>query len=385
MSRPDVLIVGAGVIGLAVARDLASRRLDVLVLDRSRPGTGASWAAAGMLSPHLVRQSGAGRRAFLRLAARSLELHDRLAGALLEESGIDVQRGREGVLEVAPDEQRARDLEERLQLRAAAGLPARWLTAAEVLDLEPGIRPGLYGGAHHLRDGHLDVRRLCRALGRSARLAGARTETAVPVTGLWLEGGRVRGVVAGTERREAGRVVIAAGWRSAELAPAGRSALPLEPVRGQILALEEAQGRVRRPILSPEGYVVPQPGGRVLAGSTQEAGERDPRPTLAGVAGIAAMAGALVPGLADRPFGTAWAGLRPCTPDGLPILGVDPEHGDLLWAAGHGANGVLLAPATAEWIAALVTGGEPPQDPDPFRPDRFGGTAPAGSNDGPVT
>ncbi|MGD8375515.1 MAG: glycine oxidase ThiO [Acidobacteriota bacterium] len=384
MSRPDVLIVGAGVIGLAVARDLASRGLDVVVLDRTRPGAGASWAAAGMLSPHLVRQSGAGQRAFLRLAARSLELHDGLAGALLEESGIDVQRDRDGILEVAPDEERARDLEQRLQIRAAVGLPARWLTAAEVLDLEPGLRPGLYGGAHHLRDGHLDARRLCRALGRSARLAGARTETAAPVARLWLGGGKVRGVVADGERREAGRVVIAAGWRSGELAPPGRPPLPLEPVRGQILTLEEARGRVRRPILSPDGYVVPRPGGRVLAGSTQEAGERDPRPTLAGVAVIAAMAGALVPGLADRPFGTAWAGLRPFTPDGLPILGIDPEHEALIWATGHGANGVLLAPATAEWVAGLVAGTGPPQDPSAFRPDRFTGSSSAGSPGGPV-
>ena len=387
MSRPDVLILGAGVIGCAIARELALQGLDVVVLEGEHPGAGASWAAAGMLSPHPGGDEGAGGPG-LALCVRSLGMYPALATALRQETGIDVELGDGGLLEVARDRSEEADVRQRLSACVEGGLAGEWLAADEVRRLEPELAPGLHGGAFYPGRHQLDSRRLVRALAVAAGRAGARIEAGRPVSALWVESSRLRGVLVGGERREAGHVVVASGCGSAALVPPGRGPLPVKPVRGQIVALESSAHLLGRAVVSEDGYLVPRRDGRVLAGTTLEPGERVARPTARGVARIADAAVSLLPALASCPFGTAWAGLRPCTPDGRPILGRDEQYPDLLYATGHGTNGILLAPVTAEWIARCLAGKPAPLERGPFLPSRFEGAAPgrggAGSPSRPV-
>lgn len=371
MPLPDALIIGAGVIGCATARELASRGLSVEVLDSGPVGAGASSAAAGLLTPHPAGEAGPAAAAGAELCRRSLSMYPDLATALSAETGIDVELGPAGILELALDEQEEQAVRRRLERRREAGFPGEWLDAAEARGLEPGLGPAARAGALYRDDQPIDNRRLMAALAVAARRAGARLEAVRPPAGLWFDRGRLRGVHSGSERREGGTVIVAAGVGAAALVPPGRPPLPVTPVRGQIAVLDSAGQGPRHPLISEGGYVVPRRDGRVLAGTTQEPGEVDLRPTAAGLARILACAVGLVPSLADRPLLDAWAGLRPATPDGWPLLGRDEEHPSLVYACGHGGNGVLLAPITARWIGRVIAGEAAPLPEGPFRPGRF--------------
>lgn len=368
MTLPDVVIVGGGVIGCALARLLAHAGVRVLVVDRSRPGAEASEAAAGMLAP-LAEAGEAGP--FLSLLRESRQRFPALAAALREESGIDVEYRQDGTLFLAFNDADEAELEERWRWQHAAGLPIERLAAAELLRLEPAISSTVRGGLRFPEDHQVVSGRLVRALWSSAARAGAEFRAEAAVRAVLHDGSRAAGVVlADGERVAAGAVVVATGSWSGMLENLPRP-LPVFPVHGQLLALEALPPLFRHVIDSPRCYLVPRADGRIIAGTTVERIGFRKVVTPAGMLSILSGALEICAALAEMPITDSWSGLRPGTPDGLPILGRDPEVENLFYATGHFRNGVLLAPLTAEAVGELVRSGHSPIDLSPFGVERF--------------
>ena len=362
----DVVVVGGGVVGLAAARALAAEGARVLVVERGRTGDEASGAAAGMLTA----QVHAGPDdALLDLALRARDRHASLALELADETGIGVERSERGAIEVAFDAAGADALAERARWQRARGLAADPLTAGEVLDAEPNLSPHVKGGVFYRDDRALDNVRLCRALAASAAARGATLLVGRPVSRIVVERGRVAGVEAGRERIEAPVVVNAAGaW--AGLLPGDPAPPPVEPVRGHIVAFDVAPPILRHVAWSPGGYLVPRADGRLLAGSTLEHAGFDKSVTAGALAAVLAIALEIVPRLAGVAVAGSWAGLRPGSPDGLPIVGPGGVPG-LIHATGLFKNGILLGPLVGEAAARLALGRDPGIDLAPYAPARF--------------
>ncbi|MEO8347288.1 MAG: glycine oxidase ThiO [Acidobacteriota bacterium] len=356
----DVAIVGGGVIGLALARELSSRGADVLLIERGRTGEEASWAAAGLLS---AQSDAASPSAFFDLALESRNLYPGWTEALLQETGLDVGWRRTGVLRCGSAESLAPFL-----WQVEAGLPVERLDARQVARVSGGrAAPAIGDGLFFPADGVVHSRQLVAALRRSLELRGVPIQEGVAVTGFRVEGGVCRGLETTSGPVVASRVVDAAGaW--ANLDSTLSFAIPVEPVRGQIVELADGAG-LSTVLESGEVYVVPRSDGRLLVGATVERTGFVKEVTAAGVAGLLAAAIALAPSLANARVAGAWAGLRPATPDGLPLLGESPVR-SLILATGHFRNGVLLAPLTALLVADVVTGARS-RDLSAFSLERF--------------
>ncbi|HET8645933.1 MAG TPA: FAD-dependent oxidoreductase, partial [Vicinamibacteria bacterium] len=240
---------------------------------------------------------------------------------------------------------------------------------AEVREAEPNVNPAVRGAAYFAGDRRLDNVRLTRALAASAVMRGATLLTGRPVTALALEGGRVAGVRAGREVLAAPTVINASGAWAGRLAGDPQPP-PVEPVRGQIVAFEMAPPLLRHVVWSAHGYLVPRADGRLLAGSTLENAGFDKAVTAGGVRAILEMALGIVPALSDVRIADAWAGLRPGTPDGRPVLGPGALPG-LIHAGGLFKDGILLGPLVGEAAADLALGRTPPFDLSSFAPSRF--------------
>jgi glycine oxidase len=368
LKRTDVAIVGAGVIGCAIARELALRGFATAVIDRDEPGTHASWAAAGMLAP-LVEADRADP--FLHLLRASARLFPGLARALREETGIDVAHASEGTLLLALDPRDDEALERRFRWQSRAGLPVVRLDRDATLELEPAISGGVRSALHFPEDTQVDNRLLGEALARAARGAGAEMVRAT-VERVVVEEGRARALeLGGGQRVEAEFIVIAAGCWSGRIAGLPRP-LPVRPVHGQLIALRAEPGLLGHVVDSPRVYLVPRRDGRVIVGTTTEETGFRKAVTPEAVARLREAAAEAVPALAAAELAESWSGLRPGTPDSLPILGADPEVQGLLYATGHFRNGILLAPITAQLLAELVTDGQPELDLTAFSVERFG-------------
>lgn len=369
MGQPasDAVIVGGGVIGLACAYYLAGAGARVTVLERGRAGAEASWAAAGMLAAgHEVGQPGP----FANLCRASRELFPALAAALQDETGIDVEYDTAGALEVARDEADLQELAARAGRLRRAGLPAELLSADQVRELEPGLRAGLAGGLLLAGDHQVNNRALVAALREAARLRGAAIEEETEVTGWLLAPGRerVQGVEAAGRRYPAGAVVLAAGAWSGVLGDRLGLSLPVRPVAGQIVEVRPERPFRRVVFHGGRLYLVPKRGGRLLVGATVAERGWARRPVAGEVVELLGAAQELVPELARAEWVATWAGLRPGTPDGQPVLGPAPGLQGLYLATGHYRNGILLAPITGLLIAALVRGDPAPVNWRPFAP-----------------
>jgi glycine oxidase len=382
----DVAVVGGGVVGLAVARAVARRGLSVTLVEGRQPGSGASSAAAGMLSP----QSEADETdEFFELLCASRDMYPAFAAALMEESGVDVELDQTGTLYLALGEDDEEELERRHAWQSRAGLAVELLTPEDVRALEPALSPRVRLALRFPRDWQVENRQLVRALAASALRAGVRVLTQTEARGVRVVGGRVAGVETSRGTLSAGAVVLAAGaWASrVPLLEAGRDGHDartrgfehprVEPVRGQILCFEHAaveMPALRHVVYSPRGYLVPRRDGRLLAGSTTEEAGFDCSLTAGGVYAVASQALEIAPGVANLRLADAWAGLRPRAADDWPVLGESAEVRSLFYATGHYRNGILLAPATGEIVAGLVTDGSTdllPRAVALFSPARF--------------
>jgi glycine oxidase len=361
----DAVVVGGGLIGSSIALRLAQKKLRVVVLDQREPGAEASVAAAGILSPQAESNE---RSPFFDLCSASRDLYPPFAAELEEATGIDVELRLDGVLYVALSEAEQARLDARFRWQSAAGLAVERLTAAAAHDLEPTLRSNAVGGVLFPKDGQVENVRLTRAVIVAASRAGVRFEAGNPARRILHAQGRVRGVEAASGNFTSGCVVLAAGaWSGFD----GDLPFPVPvgPARGELVAAEAAVAP-RRVVYSHEVYVVPRRDGRILFGATMEKTGFDKRVKAEALRSLLEAGFELLPGLRGAAFHSAWAGLRPCAPDDLPLLGRTPLEG-LFLATAHFRNGILLAPLTARVTADLVTTGNAGWDLSPFSVTRF--------------
>jgi glycine oxidase len=369
-NHSEVLIVGAGVIGLSCAWRLAQRGFDVRVLERAEPGAGATGVAAGMLAP--VGEATWGEEAQLELALASHALWPAFAQEL-GTAGRDPGYARLGSLHVALDRDEAAELERRYELMRERGLEAEWLAPGTARRREPALATAAGAAISAPHEAAVDPARLIASLRAAATEAGVRLDVGVEAREALHEGNRIEGVrdAAGEEHR-AEVVVLAAGcWSAAEWLPE-RARPPVRPVKGQVLTLGRAgtQAPIGGIVATERIYAVPRSDGRLVIGATVEEMGFDTTVTAGAVHELLREAYRAIPDVAEMELEGVRAGLRPGTPDNAPIIGFGPVEG-LLFATGHFRNGILLAPLTADAVAAIATGEAPPASLAAADPGRF--------------
>ncbi len=365
----DVAVAGGGLIGLSVAWRSAQRGLSVTVVDDA-PGTGASYAAAGMLAP--VTEAAYGEEALLRLCLASLQRFPDFVAEVERASGVDVGLRTAGTVVVGFDADDMRALDTLHAFQRELGLDVERLTAREARRREPSLTPRLRGGLYVAADHSVDGRALHAGLLATAEGAGVRLLRS-RVEALRVEAGRATGLqLAGRAPLAADAVVLALGAWSASLP--GVPPLPVRPVKGQILRLRGAdgllQGTVRALVRGRQVYLVPYAGNRLVVGATVEDRGFDAAVTAGGVHDLLDDAIEVVPGVTELELVETLARWRPGSSDNAPVLGPSELPG-LVLATGHYRNGVLLTPVTSEAVAELLVSGELPELAVPFTADRF--------------
>jgi glycine oxidase len=368
-SETDVLVIGGGVIGLAVGWRAAQQGFHVVIAD-PKPGQGATYAAAGMLTP--IAEAAYAEREIFALGQNSLRRYPGFVADLQRSTGRAAGFRQSGTLQVAYDSDDLAELAETRQLQESFGVHVQQLSGRECRDAEPMLDPSVRGGLLATEDGSVDPRLLATALQAAAEGAGAR-----------LVRQRVTEVICTAGRASGGRladgsmvlarwIVLAAGWQSAGMPglPAG-IAPPVRPVKGQIIRLRTTAAMtaaglppgllrrtVRGTVRGSGVYLVPRESGELVVGATQEELGPDTAVTAGGMWQLLRDARTLVPGITELEFADAVAGLRPGTPDNAPIIGLSELPG-LVLATGHFRAGVLLAPVTADTVAGFLRTGVP--------------------------
>jgi glycine oxidase len=351
----DVVVIGGGLIGLATALELARRGAAVRVLERGEPGRAASWAGAGMLAPYTERVED---EELLALCARSLALYPELTQRVLDATGLDVELRLDGILHAAFDEAALQALGAHAASLAQRGIAHEVLDRHSAVLAEPGLAGSVLGALVVSGEGQVDNRRLGRALSAACSAAGVPIVPDARDVRVECDGRRVLGVRSHLGFTPSSHVVIAAGAWSASVPGVPAEALPpVEPVKGQMLALAMPRGFLRRTTWVPGAYLVPRSDGRLLVGATMEQAGFDTRVTAGGVRRLLDAALTAMPALRHFALTETWAGLRPGSPDGRPFIGPAGLDG-LLLATGHARNGILLAPVTAVAIADFIESGE---------------------------
>ncbi len=354
----DVVVVGAGVIGLAAAWHLAGDGIDVTVLDAGSLGGQSSQAAAGILGP-LAESRDDGPRT--RLLWDSWLKFPAWVEALREDSAIDPEFEPTGILRQVAAAERE-DLEASLPWRRQYSPEVEWLD-----DTDPDWPCAIWSP----HEGQIRGPAYLAALAQAAAERGVDLRLGEPARRIRVDHDRVVAVDTPRQSLATSTVVLAAGAWAAALLPHPEP-LPVLPVRGQALAIRAPRPPFPHVVFGPRGYLAPKRDGQVVVGATEDAEAGfDARVTFAGIATLADVLRSMSPELLPLPFDRVWAGLRPATPDGRPLLGPWPGIGGLIIAAGHYRNGLLLSPITAEIVRQVARGETPPVDLTPFRPDRF--------------
>jgi len=353
MKNWDVIVIGGGIIGLSLALELRKKDARVLVIDRGEPGREASYAAGGMLVDCSVETPGA----LQPLATASARMYPEFVHELQIESGLHVDLRDQGAIVFPPPEH----VHQRPEFKLETLLPA------SVAELEPALaqpdRPAFY-----LKERSVDPRGLTSAALAAAKRRGVDFSSGDAVTEVNLADGRVSGVTTKKTSFLAPKVVNCAGAWSGQIAP---HAIPTRPVKGQMLCLiSPSRELLRHVIRSPEIYLIPRSDGRILVGTTVEEAGFDKRTDVATIQRLHRAAVAMVPELRNAKILEDWAGLRPGTPDSLPILGATATPGYYV-ATGHFRDGILLAPITAHVMAQVIEGRNPDHDLAPFSHARF--------------
>src|SRR5579859_1898829 len=366
MKRYDAVVAGGGVIGASIAFELASEGLRVAIFDAQNPGREASWASAGMISPAPESSEMA---SLLPISMASVRLYSEFIQRVEEVSGKTVGYRKDGALDVVLNGTAQNEIDEILALHVAAGLRAERLSGPEAREIEPALTGELRAAIHRPDEASLDNRLLTEATLEAARGKGAEIFPCNGAKALWTDGATCKGLQLQNERVEARWTVIAAGCFSAGIDGVATYA-PVKPAKGQIMALRCDSVKLRKDLWSGHMYLVPRNDGRIIAGSTVEYEGFDHSVTVTGMKKILNGAISLVPALETARIEETWAGLRPDSPDHLPILGPTDLAG-LLIATGHFRSGILLTPVTSQLIREWVTTQKVSQDWAPFSPMRF--------------
>jgi len=366
MKKFDVVIAGGGVIGGAIALELARAGLRVALFDRQQPGQEASWASAGILSP---APENPGVVSMVPLGKASMSLYPEFVAQVEEISGTSVGYRPKGTLEALFSHDTKAELSTIIALHHGLGLKAEPLRPEDARELEPSLSEEVEAAVLRPEEASVDNRALTAAILKAAQRCGAEIFSGDGAKAIWREGNRCAGLVLQTEKVEANSTIIAAGCFSATIEGVAPFA-PVRPAKGQMAALRADDVKIERVLWSEKIYLVPRNDGRVLAGATVEHAGFDKRVTAGGIEKILSAAIDLAPGLANARIEETWAGLRPDSPDHLPILGPTDIDG-LLMATGHFRSGILLTPITARLIREWITEQRVSVDWDRFSPLRF--------------
>ncbi|HEY7680653.1 MAG TPA: glycine oxidase ThiO [Terriglobia bacterium] len=366
MASFDTVVVGGGIIGCSIARALAAAGVRVAVVERGTPGGEASGAAAGMLSPSAEAEK---ESAIFALCRASLQRYGALASELREETGVDPQYRREGTLLLFADEQERAERLPSIEWQRSLGIPIEELSASELHTRESALSEPL--GAFYCPEDHqIDNRLLMHALVQSCRLRGVEFFLGRTAFEVERNGHGITGIVLENGRIAASRVVNAAGAWAGGLRVPGIAPAPVRPVKGHMLALQGPTDLLRHVVRGHNVYLVPRSGGRIVVGSTMEEAGFDKTPRAAPLTRLLSAAQRVCPALEQSAVAEFWAGLRPASSDGLPLLG--PTELEGYWVAlGHFRNGILLAPITAEILSSWLLTGRPSMPVDSLLPTRF--------------
>lgn len=353
MKTWDVIIVGGGIIGVSLAIELRKRRATVLVVERGEPGREASHAAGGML----VDCSAETPEPLQSLAIASAKMYPEFAHEVEVESGMKVDLRDAGSIVFPPPE----------HVHERPGFSLSSLLPAPLAELEPALADPKRA-AFYLKERSVDPRALTAAAIKAAKNRGVDFSSGDPVTKVNIAHGHASGVTTTKTSFPAAKVINCAGAWAGQIAP---QPFPTRPIKGQMLCLVMPQrDLIRHVIRSPEVYLIPRSDGRLLVGATVEEAGFDKRTDRATIQRLHHAALALVPKLADAKILEDWAGLRPGTPDALPILGATETPGYFV-ATGHFRDGILLAPITAHIMANVIAGSAAGYDLKAFDPQRF--------------
>ncbi len=350
-SSADVAVVGAGLIGLAAAFELAQAGAHVRVYDRAEPARAASWAGAGMLAPHTENIEDDILRA---QCVESLAMYPAFVERVRAASGVDPRLRLDGIVTTFFDDERAHKAKARADALRAMDVACELLDRDATLRTEPFLGKHVLGALVVSHEGYVDNRRLGRALIAACESVGVTIASGVRDLAVECDDRRVLGVRTDRGFAPATHVIVAAGSMSALVPGIPERSLPkVTPVKGQMLALGVPVGFVRHTTWVPGAYLVPREDGRLLVGATAEHVGFDERVTAFGIRKLLDAALTAAPSLSDFSVTETWAGLRPATEDGRPIVGASDIDG-LIFATGHYRNGILLTPWTARAVTQMV-------------------------------
>jgi len=366
MNHYDAVIAGGGIIGASIALELAEMGMKVGLYDAREPGREASWASAGMISP---APENPGMIPFLPLSLASVALYPEFIQKVEELTGMDVGYRKDGALDAILEGDAEEELSTVIALQHGVGLRAEALSAEQARRMEPALTEEIEAAIFRPDEASLDNRVFTDAVLRAAQRKGVQIFAGNGAKALWKEGGRCKGLILEKGQAEAKWTVIAAGCFSARIEGAAPYA-PVSPAKGQMIGLRCESVEIQRVLWLEHSYLVPRNDGRIIAGSTVERTGFDHDVTAGGMKKILSEVMELVPGLEKARIEETWAGLRPDSPDHLPIIGPTDVEG-LLIATGHFRSGILLAPVTARLIREWVSGQKVSVDWERVSPMRF--------------
>ena len=350
----DVVVVGGGVVGCAIAYELAKEKVQVLLLERDHLCSGASYASAGMIAPlsdspvdHPLSQ----------LGFRSFKMYDSFVQGVEEASGFSVECLPSGIVRVALTEEDEQELRAEVAAAPTLGLTVDWLDTQQAREIEPLLSPEIRGATFSPGESQLNPSRYVEALRRAAVAQGVTVREHTPVVGLGRNGSRVSAVRTAMDTVAAGVVVLAMGAWSRNTAEWLGIDVPVRPVRGQVVYVNKLATPLRHTVMRGSSYAVPKGDGMTLVGTTREMAGFDQRTTAGGVASILTRIQDLVPAIAEASINHTRAGLRPVSEDEFLLLGPVPTMEGVMLATGHGRSGILLTPVTARLIADLIVRG----------------------------
>ncbi len=364
----NVVIVGGGIVGLACAYELARAGVPVTLLEYGKPGMQATNAAAGMLTP--ISGEAEAPDAMMRWGMEALAEYPELVASLQNQCEFDLEFIQDGILKVAFGDAGAEALRRRFTSQRKMDIPLEWLDGVTCREVEPRLSERVVAGVFSPSEATISNQLLALALQRAAVSHGAIVRERAPVTRFVRDKRHVTAVEAGGERFACDTLIIAAGARSGQMAKLAGLALPVHPIRGQMIAFGGMRTPIRQVVWGLDGYLVPRANGLIFAGATVEDVGFRRRTTQAGIRAMRSMAVGLVPQLAAATVHFDWAGLRPGTEDGLPIIGPLPDS-NVIAATGHYRNGILLGPITGAAVARGITTGDWSGVPVEFSPERF--------------